>query len=102
MRERLIELEQSLDCLSQACTGQPRSSGIHSDMTAKRAGQMANLALRIRIIEDSLKVVPMEYRDGILDKVAYGVPYPDFRHPNTWRKWQQAFLFEVAQGLHLY
>ncbi len=102
MRESLLEMEQSLDCLSQVYTGQPRGSGIHSDMTAKRAGQMANLALRIRIIEDSLKVVPVEYRDGILDKVAYGVPYPDFRHPNTWRKWQQAFLYEVAHGLHLY
>ena len=102
MRETLLELEQSLDCLPQAYVGQPRSSGSYSDLTAKRAGQMANLALRIRTIEDSLKAVPMEYRDGILDKLAYGVPYPDRHHANTWRRWQQAYLYQVAQGLHLY
>lgn len=102
MREKLMELEQSIDCLPQTYTGQPRCSGIHADLTAARAGQMANLAMRIRIIEDSLKIVPEKYQDGILDKVAYGVPYPDLHHSNTWKRWQQVFLYQVAVGLQLY
>lgn len=102
MREKLMELEQSIDRLPQIYTGQPRCSGIHADLTAARAGQMANLAMRIRIIEDSLKIVPEKYQDGILDKVAYGVPYPDLHHSNTWKRWQQVFLYQVAVGLQLY
>ena len=102
MRERLLELEQSLDCLPQISMGSPRSSGTHSDITAVRAGQMASLALRVRIIEDSLNCVPEKYRDGILDKVAYGIPYPDTYHLNTWKRWQQAYLYQVAAGLQLY
>lgn len=102
MREKLMELEQSIDRLPQIYTGQPRCSGIHADLTAARAGQMASLAMRIRIIEDSLKIVPEKYQDGILDKVAYGVPYPDLHHSNTWKRWQQVFLYQVAVGLQLY
>lgn len=102
MREKLMELEQSIDRLPQTYTGQPRCSGIHADLTAARAGQMASLAMRIRIIEDSLKIVPEKYQDGILDKVAYGVPYPDLHHSNTWKRWQQVFLYQVAVGLQLY
>ena len=102
MREKLMELEQSIDRLPQIYTGQPRCSGIHADLTAARAGQMASLAMRIRIIEDSLKIVPEKYQDGILDKVAYGVPYPDLHHSNTWKRGQQVFLYQVAVGLQLY
>ncbi|MBQ8563738.1 MAG: hypothetical protein IJ443_07605 [Firmicutes bacterium] len=102
MREKLMELEQSIDRLPQTYTAQPRCSGIHADLTAARAGQMASLAMRIRIIEDSLKIVPEKYQDGILDKVAYGIPYPDLHHSNTWKRWQQVFLYQVAVGLQLY
>ena len=103
MRQKMAELEESLDSLPQMEMGMPRSSGGRpSDMTAFRAGQIAALGMRIRVIEDCLKMVPEKYRDGILDKVAYGVPYSDVYHLNTWKKWQQFFLYQVAEGLQLY
>jgi len=67
-----------------------------------RASQIVNLTTRIHTIEESLKYIPEKYRDGILGKLAYGVPYPDLYHINTWKKWQQTYLYQVALGLQLY
>lgn len=102
MRAKLLDLESSLDSIPLSDVGQPRSSGGYADLTAMRASQIANLAMRIHTIEESLKYIPEKYRDGVLGKLAYGVPYPPVYHANTWKKWQQAYLYQVALGLQLY
>ena len=103
MKEKLMELEEMLDCLPSAYVDTPRkSSGTVSDQTAQLASRMANLAFRIQMIEGSLQAVPAVYRDGILGKLAYGIPYSDCFHENTWKRWQQVYLYQVAMELHLY
>ena len=102
MRKKLEELEDSLDSMPQAYSGMPRGGSGPADLTALRAGEMAGLSMRIRAIEESLGSVPETYRDSILDKLAYGVPYPDYVHMNTWKKWQQVYLYQVAVALRLY
>ena len=103
MKEKLMELEEMLDCLPSAYVDTPRkSSGTVSDQTAQLASRMANLAFRIQMIERSLQAVPAVYRDGILGKLAYGIPYSDCFHANTWKRWQQVYLYQVAMELHLY
>lgn len=103
MKEKLQELEEVLDSMPQAYSGMPHGSGGRpTDITALRAGEIAGLSVRIRAIEDSLMTVPEQYRDSILDKLAYGVPYPDYVHMNTWKKWQQVYLYQVAMSLRLY
>ena len=103
MKEKLMELEEMLDCLPSAYVDTPRkSSGTVSDQTAQMASRMANLAFRIQMIEGSLQAVPAVYRDGILGKLAYGIPYSDCFHANTWKRWQQVYLYQVAMELHLY
>ena len=103
MKEKLMELEEMLDCLPSAYVDTPRkSSGTVSDQTAQLASRMANLAFRIQMIEGSLQAVPVVYRDGILGKLAYGIPYSDCFHANTWKRWQQVYLYQVAMELHLY
>ena len=103
MKEKLTELEEMLDCLPSAYVDTPRkSSGTVSDQTAQLASRMANLAFRIQMIEGSLQAVPAVYRDGILGKLAYGIPYSDCFHANTWKRWQQVYLYQVAMELHLY
>ena len=103
MKERLKELEELLDCLPAAYVGEAGSrGGAPSDQTARLAGQLAGLSLRIQRIEGSLKVIPEQYREGILGKLAYGVPYSDQFHLNTWKRWQQVYLYQVAMELHLY
>ena len=103
MKEKLMELEEMLDGLPSAYVDTPRkSSGTVSDQTAQLASRMANLAFRIQMIEGSLQAVPAVYRDGILGKLAYGIPYSDCFHANTWKRWQQVYLYQVAMELHLY
>ena len=105
MKEKLMEMEESLDCLPSAYSGTPgRRSGstVICDQTARTASQTASLAMRIQQIEKSLDAVPEAYRYGILGKLAYGVPYSDQFHMNTWKRWQQVFLYQVAVNLQLY
>ena len=102
MKEKLQELESVLDSLPQAYTGMPRGGGLPADFTAKRAGEIASLSLRIHLIEDALRSIPEKYQDGMLDKLAYGVPFPDRFHGNTWKKWQQIFIYQVAVNLQIY
>ena len=98
-----LELEEVLDSMPQAYTDMPHGSGGRpADLTALRAGEIAGLSMRIRAIEDCLKCIPEKYQDGILDKLAYGVPYPDCSHLNTWKKWQQVYLYQVALALQVY
>lgn len=102
MKEKLMELEEMADCVPSAYMDIPRkSAGTVSDQTARLAGQMAHLSLRIQLIEGSLEAVPVPYRDGILGKLAYGIPYSDRFHSNTWKRWQQVYLYQVAVSLQL-
>lgn len=102
MKEKLMELEEMADCVPSAYMDIPRkSAGTVSDQTARLAGQMAHLSLRIQLIEGSLEAVPVLYRDGILGKLAYGIPYSDRFHSNTWKRWQQVYLYQVAVSLQL-
>lgn len=102
MKEKLMELEEMADCVPSAYMDIPRkSAGTVSDQTARLAGQMAHLSLRIQRIEGSLEAVPVPYRDGILGKLAYGIPYSDRFHSNTWKRWQQVYLYQVAVSLQL-
>ena len=103
LKERRTELEDMLDCLPSAYGEGPRGrGGAPADQTAKLAGDLAGLSLRIQRIEGSLQAVPMKYRDGLLDKLAYGIPYSDLCHLNTWKHWQQVYLYQVAMELNLY
>ena len=103
LKEKKKELEDMLGCIPAAYTGIPRGrSGCYSDQTARIAGEMAETALRLRKIEESLNVVPLQYREEILGKLAYDIPYSDRFHLNTWKRWQQIYLYQVAVDLHLY
>ena len=102
MKDRLRELEYMADTLPQIRIDDFRSgSGRVSDFTGIKAIEISNLSMRIRAIEDALLEVPAQYRDGILHKLAYGVPYGDQFHANTWKKWQQVYLHQVAIKLQL-
>lgn len=54
----------------------------------------------IKIVETALAKLPKEYRKPImlhtLREATYLHPMFDTAHENTWKKWQQRFIFEVA------
>lgn len=74
----------------------------HSDITGKKAGELANLAMRIESIEGALQSIPLKYRRGIAEKLFEGKTISDEFHLNTWKKWQQVYIYHVAMNLGLY
>ncbi len=71
------------------------------DSTGSKAVEITHLARRIEAIEMALLAVPQEYRAGIHGKMIYGLPYSGEAHINTWKRWQQVFLYNVAVNLHI-
>ena len=76
-------------------------SGFVSDSTGNRAVEIANLSCRIDAIVSAFDSIPEKYRSGVENKLVYDIPYSDDYHPNTWKRWQQVFLYNVAVNLHI-
>jgi len=103
LKEKMEQLDEEL--------GNIRSSNLNivvsgnrlvSDTTGKAASERAVISQRIKAIEDALAHLPEIYRDGILEKVAYGKTFSDEFHMNTWKRWQQVYIYWVAKNLLLY
>lgn len=56
---------------------------------------------RIEAIDEALNTIPEEYRYGLIKHVKNRLPYEDFAHENTWKKWQRRFVYELAINLML-
>ena len=56
---------------------------------------------RTDAIESALYAVPEEYRLGIMRHVKDREAFDDYAHENTWKKWQQRFIYELAVNLML-
>lgn len=52
-------------------------------------------------MDRALSRIPEAYQDGILANIISKDPFADTAHPNTWKKWKQQFIFELAKELHL-
>jgi len=84
--------------------------GYCASPTERRAVEIAELKRRIAEVEQALKVVPEEYRNGVLYHTinhgpgrsgpGRGSSWSDSRfdnaHKNTWKKWKTRFLLEYA------
>lgn len=81
-------------------TGMPKSNEI-SNITENQAIVRANLKEKIHAIEHSLKIIPEEYRDGIINNIVLNKRYPDFASKNTWSLWRVRYIKEVAKTLSL-
>ena len=72
------------------------------DLTGQEAIKRAMLSMKIQAIEDAFYLVPCEYREGIRLKLTEGKDYGDDCHLNTWKKWQQIYIYHAARNLGLY
>lgn len=102
MKRKLTYLEESA-CLLEGreikiITG---GKGKLADFTAKRAVDLATAKTRIKAIEDAFTNVPEAYREAIMDKLVFDVPYSEEHSINTWKKWQQILIYHVANNLRL-
>lgn len=105
MQEKLAELEETADLLSAADPTRPargRDCTDISDITGKKAVELAQLTLRIRAIEDGFLAAPPKYRSGLREHLSFGAAYPEDFHRNTWKKWQQIVLYTIARKLKIF
>ena len=78
-------------------------TGLVCDSTGSKAVKIAVLARRIEAIEKALFAVPEKYRSGIEGKLTRNEHYDEeLAHLNTWKKWQQIFLYNVAENLQIF
>lgn len=57
---------------------------------------------RLDAIYGALSVVPEEYRQALLESIAYyGSGYDDCAHENTWKRWKKQYIAELARRLKL-
>ena len=62
---------------------------------------IAESKARIAAVEAALNFIPKDYREGIMKNIIDRTPYPDIAHENTWKKWKQRFIYELAVNLDL-
>ncbi len=55
---------------------------------------------RLEAIQAALSFVPEEYREGILDGIINRKNFGP-AHDNTWKRWKQRFIYELAVNLML-
>ena len=102
LRDELNKAIDSIDDLhGPSFFNEPIGAGIYSDTTAKKADKLISLTHRIDSIESAMFYIPERYRDGMRNKLVNGGSFGDEFHPNTWKKWQQVYIYHVAKNLEL-
>ena len=56
---------------------------------------------KLECIRKALGKIPEEYRKATIESIELNMPYGDMAHENTWRKWRQIFMCELAKNLYL-
>ena len=102
LKEELNKAIENLDNIhSPNFFNESIGKGIYSDTTAKKADRLITITNRIDSIEAALFSVPEKYRQGLRSKLMEGGSFGDQFHPNTWKKWQQVYIYHVAKNLGL-
>ena len=65
------------------------------------AAVLKQAAWKLECIRKAVTKLPKEYRQATIDNIVFNVPYGDIAHENTWRKWRQVFIRELAKNLLL-
>lgn len=67
----------------------------------RNAAVLKQAAWKLECIRKAVTKLPKEYRQATIDNIVFNVPYGDIAHENTWRKWRQVFIRELAKNLLL-
>lgn len=71
-------------------------SSLPSNPTENIAIRIASMQREIRIIEDSLSVIPEDYQEGVWLNVTQDRKYPIESSKSTYSKYKQKYIYEVA------
>lgn len=95
--------EEYTDLIEKAhvMDGQPRGTDV-GDPTGQVATKRAELASKIKAVEDALFEIPVEYRMSVLDSIVLRVPYKDYASRKTWATYRRRFVYFVAKFMGFY
>lgn len=68
----------------------------------QRLDVLEEAARKRECIYAALETVPEEYREAIIENIVDLKLYDDNAHSNTYKKWKQRFIYELAGKLNLY
>lgn len=103
LRAELNSTVEDIDSLhSPSFFNESKGKGLYSDITASKAEKLVSLSNRIENIENAFFEIPEQYRAGMRNKLIDGGSFDDTYHPNTWKKWQQVYIYHVAKNLGIY
>lgn len=100
--EKLMEERDLIISGSMSVSNFSYGTGRVCDSTANRAIKIAQLSSRILAIETAFDEIPEKYRDGLWRKNVENEDFGDDAHINTWKKWQQVLVYNVAKNLQIY
>lgn len=83
---------------SPSSDGTPHS-GI-GNPTEHKALKLVVIDRECEAYDRALKVVPEEYRKGVLDSICRDAPYPYDAHRNTYWYWKSKLVYTLAEILH--
>lgn len=93
-----LRYEEVVEASPPPPDGLPGSTKI-SDVAAMKAMQVAEIGLKIHAIEGGWEGIPEEYRRGIWQHIQGRAPFPADAHLETYKRWKQRYLFNVAVRL---
>lgn len=79
--------------------GMPPGGNIVPKEVEQKAANREEYLRKIRIIEESLTVVPEEYRKGVWDNIHLKKGYPIYADRHTYGRWKAAYIYAVASKM---
>lgn len=74
---------------------------VDEDDIIKDSNVLEQAIWKLECIRRAAEELPEEYRQHTIDSIVYGLKYDDAAHENTWRRWRQVFIRELAHNLLL-
>lgn len=78
--------------------GMPKGTAI-GDVVFSKAVRRAEYINKTRAIEETLLIVPKEYRRGVWCNIMRGDPYPMDADRSTYTRWKSRYIYECAHRL---
>ena len=94
------EYDSLLNDSPSLLTGMPKARS-PSSSTERAAIKRALMSMRLCAVEEAFTIIPVEYRQAIWDKIAYGKDYPDYACYKTFCRWKARMLKYLAEKLLL-
>jgi len=74
---------------------------VDEEEVIRNAEVLYQARFKLECIRRALLAVPEDYRQMTIDSIVYGLSFGDMAHENTWRRWRQIFIRELAGNLNL-